>query len=210
LKQFTVASYRGEQYTDGPVLQGVLTQDLKNFTGANLPNLTAKWCSKYIGPNAPQWINDWVYGFYGVYTGKVDGKLYVPKDPLNQAKGSWVSGTLEQLMEQNHGRSIPSTSDGRLALSPPGDRVGGITSGTTTYGSGPDAIVKAIFDLTRLQGAQKGINLPAGTKIKFVRFQDYWMIYPDTFTDSDGKILTLDASRLFSIFMEMTLPDKFK
>jgi hypothetical protein len=212
LESIRIASHRGEHFSTGPLMGGKLIEELKNFTAPHLPTLTARWCSKYIGPNAPQWINDWVYGFYGAYYSP-DGKLNVPKFPSIRAKEPWESGTPEELGERNWGRSIPCTSDGRLDHSPTGGRVTGAAgSGDNSYGAGPVSTVRALFDLTRIEGAQRGINIPKGLEVRIVRYHDYWLVYPMEFPipGKEPQTFQLDISKLFSIFMEMTQPNKYK
>jgi len=213
LKKFRIVSHRGEHFSTGPLMDGKLKTDLKDFTALwQLPTLTAKWCSKYIGPNAPQWINDWVYGFYGAHYSP-DGNLNLPKNPLKRPKDDWAFGTPEVLMEQRYGRGIPCTSDGRLAHAPPRGRVTGAAgSGDTRYGAGPVSTVSALFDTTRVDGAQKGINVPKDSNVRVVRYHKYWMVYPAEFPipGNESQTFQLDASKLFSIFMEMTQPAKYK
>ena len=212
LTALRIASHRGEHFSTGALLGGTLHTDLKDCTAPHLPPLTARWCSKYIGPNAPQWINDWVYGFYGAFYG-LDGRLNVPKNPLKYPKGEWVAGTPEEHMENRWGREIPCTSDGRLGVAPSGGRVTGTAgSGDTRYGVGPASTVSALFDLrTNDLKGQRGLNIPKDSKVRIVRYHEYWMVYPIEFPipGKEPQTFQLDVSKLFSIFMEMTQPDKY-
>jgi hypothetical protein len=69
-----------------------------------------------------------------------------------------------------------------------------------------------LFDTTRVEGAQKGINVPKDSNVRVVSYHKYWMVYPAEFPipGKEPQTFQLDISKLFSIFMEMTQPNKYK